>query len=155
MSRTSRSLAFLKLFAPSCLSGSWDWELGPARGHQGELSDSGAGGRLRGRSETWRGKETEVRVDRGRQDSSLTTSAPLRGFLRTHPFICSFYIQSTNTLYSRQKTNLTLTIKDLRGKLEHSRIDKDRVEGGGCQRWCQPQGGSDHLTRQPGGLWRR
>lgn len=50
---------------------------------------------------------------------------------------------------------MTLAIKDLIGKLEHSRIDKDRVEGGGCQRWRWPQGGSDHLTRQPGGLWRR
>lgn len=89
----------------------------------------------------------EVRVEREKQDSSLTRSAPLRGFPRTHLFIRSFYIQSTNRLYSRQKTNLTLAIKDLRGKLEHSRIDKDRVEGGGCQRWPRPQGGSDHLTR--------
>lgn len=89
----------------------------------------------------------EVRVERGKQDSSLTRSAPLRGFPRTHLFIHSFYIQSINRIYSRQKTNLTLAIKDLRGKLEHSGTDKDRAEGGGCQRWHQPQRGSDHLTR--------
>lgn len=50
VSRTSRSVAVLRLFAPSHLSPGV--RVGPARGCQGELSDSGAGGRLRGRSET-------------------------------------------------------------------------------------------------------
>lgn len=39
-----------QLFAPPHLSPGV--RVGPARGCQGELSDSGAGGRLRGRSET-------------------------------------------------------------------------------------------------------
>lgn len=50
VSRTSRSVAVLRLFAPSHLSPGV--RVGPARGCQGELSDSGSGGRLRGRSET-------------------------------------------------------------------------------------------------------
>lgn len=49
-SRTSRSMASHKLFASSFLL-SWDW-VGTAREHQGVPSDSGPGGRLRGRSET-------------------------------------------------------------------------------------------------------
>lgn len=41
--RTSRRLAFLKLFAPSCLSDS-GLELGPTGGHQGSSQIRGWGG---------------------------------------------------------------------------------------------------------------
>ena len=50
--------------------------VGPARGCQGEPSDSGAGGRLRGRSETWRGNR--------RKDPFLTRPVPPRGLPPTH-----------------------------------------------------------------------
>lgn len=79
MSRTSRSMAFLKVFAPSHPSpGMW---VGPARGCQGELSDSGARGRLRGRSETWKEKRRKSRVERGAQDSVPTGPGPPQAFL--------------------------------------------------------------------------
>lgn len=64
------------------------------------------------------------------------------------------FIHSTSNqqvLYWGQETNTSPGIKEPGRKPQHSRIDKEGVERGGRQKG-QPQGGSDHPTRQPSGL---
>lgn len=77
MSRTSRSMASQKLFASSflCLGNG----VGTARGHQGKLSDSGSGGRLRGRSETCTRDAAGLRDPWGQDTDSLDRD--VQGFL--------------------------------------------------------------------------
>lgn len=69
ISQTSWSVALLRLFAPSHLSPGI--QVGPTRGCQGELSDSGAGGRLWGHSETCIREAARLRDSLGKDTDLL------------------------------------------------------------------------------------
>lgn len=77
MSQTSRNVALLRLFAPSHLNPGI--QVGPARGCQGQLSDSGAGGRLWGHSETCIREAVGLRDPWGQDMDSL--GRDVQGFL--------------------------------------------------------------------------